>query len=141
MTSLADEVRMTLEEKISTTSVMMTDAAVSRVRRLLEERELPGHALRVYVAGGGCSGLQYGMALEGTPRHDDHRMSFGDVDVVIDPVSLGYLDGATIDFVDAVTGSGFKIDNPNAPTGCGCGQSTGGADQGSPDMQGGCACR
>ncbi len=107
----------------TTAGVTLTEAAVTRVRRLLEERNLPNHALRVFVSGGGCSGLQYGMALEGQPREDDLRFSFGDVNVVVDPVSIDYLSGASIDYVDDVMGSGFKIENPNAVASCGCGHS------------------
>ena len=109
--------------EIQTTSVQLTEAAVTRVRRLLQERNVPGHALRVFVSGGGCSGLQYGMALEGQPRDDDLRLSFDDVNVVIDPVSIDYLGGATIDYVDEVMGGGFRIENPNAYASCGCGHS------------------
>ena len=107
----------------TTAGVTLTEAAVSRVRRLLQERNLPGHALRVFVSGGGCSGMQYGMALEGQPRDNDLRFAFGDVNVVIDPVSIDYLGGASIDYVDDVMGSGFKIENPNAVAACGCGHS------------------
>src|SRR3972149_11120872 len=109
--------------EIQTTSVQLTEAAVTRVRLLLQERNVPGHALRVFVSGGGCSGLQYGMALEGQPRDDDLRLSFDDVNVVIDPVSIDYLGGATIDYVDEVMGGGFRIENPNAYASCGCGHS------------------
>ncbi len=107
----------------TTAGVSLTEAAVDRVRRLLAERNLPQHALRVFVSGGGCSGLQYGMALEGSPREDDLRFNFGDVNVVVDPVSIDYLGGASIDYVDDVMGSGFKIENPNAVAACGCGHS------------------
>ena len=114
----------TLEtSEVQTSSVQLTEAAVTRVRRLLQERNVPDHALRVFVSGGGCSGLQYGMALEGQPRDDDLRFSFDDVRVVIDPVSIDYLGGATIDYVDEVMGGGFRIENPNAHASCGCGHS------------------
>jgi len=108
---------------VQTHSVALTPAAIARVRSLLSERNLPDHALRVFVSGGGCSGMQYGMALEGQPREDDLRIKSGGIDVVIDPVSIGYLGGATIDYVDDLMGGGFKIDNPNATASCGCGQS------------------
>jgi len=67
--------------------------------------------------------MQYGMALEGSPRPDDQRISFGDVTVVIDPASIEHLSGALIDYVDDLMGGGFKIENPNAKSTCGCGQS------------------
>jgi iron-sulfur cluster assembly protein len=103
--------------------VTLTPAAAARVRNLLSERNLPEHALRVFVSGGGCSGMQYGMALEGQPREDDLRIHSDGIEVVIDPVSIGYLGGATIDYVDDLMGGGFKIDNPNATAACSCGQS------------------
>ena len=111
------------ETAAQTPTITLTEAAAARVQRLLEERNLPGHALRVFVSGGGCSGLQYGMALEGQPRDTDSRYALGGVQVVIDPMSLEYLHGVTIDYIDDVMGGGFKIDNPNAVASCGCGHS------------------
>lgn len=111
------------ESAVQSPVITLTDAATARVRRLLEERNLPDHALRVFVSGGGCSGLQYGMALEGQPRDTDARYAFDGVQVVIDPMSLEYLSGATIDYLDDVMGGGFKIENPNAVASCGCGHS------------------
>jgi iron-sulfur cluster assembly protein len=104
-------------------SIVVTSSAAARVQRLLEERQLPGHALRVFISGGGCSGLQYGMALEGQPRDTDHRFAFDGVSVVVDPVSMDYLAGSTIDYVEDLMGGGFKVDNPNAVSSCGCGHS------------------
>jgi iron-sulfur cluster assembly protein len=104
-------------------TIVLTSGAAARVQRLLEERQLTGHALRVFISGGGCSGLQYGMALEGQPRETDLRFGFDGVDVVVDPVSMDYLAGATIDYVEDLMGGGFKIENPNAVSSCGCGHS------------------
>ncbi len=114
---------MAVGELTATSVVSLTESAQARVRKLLDERNLPDHALRVFVSGGGCRGMQYGMALESTPRDDDERMDFGGVRVVIDPVSAEYLSGASIDYVDDLMGGGFKIENPNAKSTCGCGQS------------------
>jgi iron-sulfur cluster assembly protein len=125
---------------VQTHSITLTPAAAARVRRLLTERDLPDYALRVFVSGGGCSGLQYGMALEGDARQDDLRFKSGDVDVVIDPVSIGYLGGATIDYVDDLIGGGFKIENPNAVASCGCGHSFRTGDQAGGESAGGCGC-
>ena len=111
------------EETVSTQPITLTPSAVQRVRRLLDERNLQGHALRVFVSGGGCSGMQYGMALEGNPRETDQRYAFEGVDVVVDPMSMTYLAGCTIDYVDEIMGGGFRIDNPNAVASCGCGHS------------------
>ena len=104
-------------------AILLTASAAARVQRLLEERQLSGHALRVFISGGGCSGLQYGMALEGQPRESDLRFGFDGVNVVVDPVSMDYLAGATIDYVEDLMGGGFKIENPNAVSSCGCGHS------------------
>lgn len=103
--------------------VTLTPSAVQAVRDLLAKRELSGYALRVFVSGGGCSGLQYGMALEGNIRAEDFTREFEDVKVVVDEVSINYLRGATVDYVENVMGSGFKIENPNAVSACGCGSS------------------
>jgi iron-sulfur cluster assembly accessory protein len=93
------------------------------VRKLINERSLEGHALRVYVSGGGCSGLQYGMGLDPEPRETDQRFSFDDVDVIIDPVSMDHLRGSIIDYSEDLMEGGFKIENPNAVSACGCGHS------------------
>lgn len=103
--------------------VSLTPSAVQAVRDLLAKRQLTGYALRVFVSGGGCSGLQYGMALEGNIRDEDITREFEDVKVVVDEVSINYLRGATVDYIENVMGSGFKIENPNAVSACGCGSS------------------
>jgi iron-sulfur cluster assembly protein len=129
--TLADEVRtqpgeirtVQTEADVVAPTIALTSSAAARVQRLLEDRQLAGHALRVFISGGGCSGMQYGMALEGQPREDDHRFGFDGVNVVVDPVSMGYLSGATIDYIDDLMGGGFKIENPNAVSSCGCGHS------------------
>jgi iron-sulfur cluster assembly accessory protein len=110
-------------EQVAKEEITLTEAAVDRVRRLIEERKLEGYALRVFVSGGGCSGLQYGMALDGSPRQTDRRFAFQDVNVVVDPLSISYLAGATIDYHDDLMGGGFRIENPNAVATCGCGHS------------------
>lgn len=114
---------MTLIEQTQTDQITLTEAAASAVSDLLQKRSLEGYALRVYVAGGGCSGFQYGMALEGNVRDTDHVFEEHGIKVVIDEISIDYLNGATIDYVDEVMGSGFKITNPNAVSTCGCGSS------------------
>ncbi|MEW6568771.1 MAG: iron-sulfur cluster assembly accessory protein [Chloroflexota bacterium] len=114
---------MTAVEVVETPILQLTEAAVLRVRRLMEERNLHDHALRVFVSGGGCSGLQYGMALEPNPRDADRRLDFKGVEVVVDPISATYLAGATIDYSDGLMGGGFRIENPNAIATFGCGHS------------------
>jgi iron-sulfur cluster assembly accessory protein len=103
--------------------ISITENAAKRAQQLIQERELPGHALRVFVSGGGCAGLQYGMAFEPHPQESDLRFHQWDVEVVIDPVSFSYMAGATIDYVDDLMGGGFSIENPNAVASCGCGHS------------------
>ena len=121
---------MTVLEKIDTDAILITSAAAAKVRGLLTERDLPGHGLRVFVSGGGCSGMQYGMAIEGTPREFDNVVEADGVRVYVDPTSMMYLAGAKIDYVDNLMGGGFRIENPNAVTSCGCGHSFKTADSG-----------
>jgi iron-sulfur cluster assembly protein len=114
---------MALLEQEKTETISLTDSAAKAVSELLQKRELDGYALRVYIAGGGCSGYQYGMALEGNIRQEDLVFEQHGVKVVVDEVSINYLRGAKIDYVDEIMGSGFKIENPNAISSCGCGSS------------------
>jgi iron-sulfur cluster assembly protein len=129
-------------ETVITETITLTPPAVQRVRRLLEERNLHDHGLRVFVSGGGCSGMQYGMALEGNPRESDQRFAFEGVDVIVDPMSMTYLAGCTIDYVEDVMGGGFRIENPNAVASCGCGHSfrTAGEAAHGAASDGGCDC-
>jgi iron-sulfur cluster assembly accessory protein len=131
-----------LVENIQTNAISITPAAAQAVRELLEKRDLEGYALRVFISGGGCSGFQYGMALEGNIRENDLSYEIEGVKVVVDEVSIDYLRGATVDYVDDLMGSGFKIDNPNAVSTCGCGSSFRTKDeagaQGSADGCGSC---
>ena len=112
-----------IAEQTQTEILTLTPTAVEAVRELLEKKDLEGYALRVFVSGGGCSGLQYGMALEANIREQDFTCEVDGVKVVVDEVSIDYLRGASVDYVENVMGSGFKIDNPNAIASCGCGSS------------------
>jgi iron-sulfur cluster assembly protein len=112
-----------LMDEISTQFITVTPAAADAVKDLLAKRNLSGYALRVFVSGGGCSGFQYGMALENNIREQDLQADFHGVQVVVDEVSINYLRGATVDYVDGLMGTGFKIENPNAVSSCGCGSS------------------
>lgn len=120
----------------------LTESAIGRVRALIEEKEAQDHALRVFISGGGCSGFQYGMALDDNPLETDHRYDFGGVPVVVDPQSMGYLAGAIIDYEDDLMGGGFKIENPNAVSTCGCGHSFKTSSEGGSGHAhgGGCGC-
>jgi iron-sulfur cluster assembly accessory protein len=114
----------TLQETIQIEPVLLvTPAAVQIIRTLLEQRQIPNHALRVFVSGGGCSGMQYGMAFEEAARDFDAVVETDGVRLIVDPTSLMYLRGATIDYVDSLMGGGFRIENPNAVSSCGCGHS------------------
>jgi iron-sulfur cluster assembly protein len=116
---------ITLQPQVTEEEVILTvtPTALGVIKNLLVQRNIPEHALRVFVSGGGCSGLQYGMAFEQTPRDYDAVIESDGVKLVIDPTSLLYLRGATIDYVDSLMGGGFRIDNPNAVSACGCGTS------------------
>ncbi|WP_298815612.1 iron-sulfur cluster insertion protein ErpA [Chloroflexus sp.] len=103
--------------------LMISEAAATRLLKMMQEKQLEGYALRVFVAGGGCSGLQYGMTFDDEVREGDNEFYAGSLRVLVDPISANYLMGASIDFVDTLMGGGFKIDNPNAVSSCGCGHS------------------
>ncbi len=114
---------MTTNTEAPTVLVNITDKAAEKARALLEARELPEGALRVFVAGGGCSGYQYGMALARSAEDDDIILEQSGVRILIDPESAQYLGGAEIDYVEDVMKSGFSIFNPNATKSCACGSS------------------
>jgi iron-sulfur cluster assembly protein len=129
-------------EQVQTDTVHLTNAAATMVRNLLTQKNVPDYGLRVFVAGGGCSGLSYGMALEPEARPYDHVVEHEGVKIFIDPTSMMYLTQATIDYEDSLMGGGFRIDNPNAATSCGCGSSfkPKNAPGGGYDSGGGCSC-
>lgn len=104
--------------------VRMTETAIQKVKEILAQQPDPKPAgLRIAVVGGGCSGFTYSMAFESNPGMLDKIYNFDGLKVFIDQVSLLYLDGASIDYVETVEGSGFKFDNPNVRNTCGCGSS------------------
>ncbi len=106
--------------------VHMTDVAVDKVKEILEQQPDPKPAgLRIAVVGGGCSGFTYSMAFENNPGMLDKTYNFDGLKVFIDQVSLLYLDGAKIDYIETLEGAGFKFDNPNVRSTCGCGSSFG----------------
>ena len=105
------------------TPINFSDNAVKKVKELIEDEGTPGLKLRVFVSGGGCSGMQYGFTFEESINEDDTKVEKDNVMLLIDPMSLQYLTGAEIDYQDNVQGSQFVIKNPNATTTCGCGSS------------------
>ena len=108
---------------VETAFVNVTPAAAQKLLGLMKEKELDGYALRVFVAGGGCSGLQYGMTFDDETNEGDSEFEVNGLRVRLDPMSLRYVEGARIDYQDSLMGGGFKIDNPNAVASCGCGSS------------------
>ncbi len=103
--------------------VNVTEAAASKMREIIQQEQMAGKGVRIYVQGGGCSGFQYGFAFD-DPKDTDFRLPMAPgFDVIVDGFSMSYLRGATVDFVDTFEASGFKISNPNATGTCGCGSS------------------
>lgn len=103
--------------------ILVTDRAVEAIKKAIAEEGEPGDGLRVSVVGGGCSGYQYNLDFDKEERMGDTVMALDGVSIFLDPVSVGYLRGTTIDFVSGLQGQGFKFTNPNAKRTCGCGSS------------------
>jgi iron-sulfur cluster assembly protein len=104
--------------------ITLTEKASSELKELIVSQGKDTAALRVWVAGGGCSGLQYGMALDdAAPEADDQVFEQDGIRIYVDGMSLGYMSGSIVDYIDDVLGGGFKIENPNATSSCGCGSS------------------
>ena len=119
-----------ISTQINTTTITLSLAAAQAVQNIMDEKNLEGFALRIYVAGGGCGGTQFGMALDDNIREIDTTFESEGVKVVVDEVSIEYLMGASVDFVnDPQRGAGFVVDSPNAKAhdhgadGCACGGS------------------
>lgn len=107
-----------------TSTVTLTDIAAEKLGGILEQKGLKeSHALRVFVKGGGCGGMQYGMTFDDDIQDSDQVFEQHGLRVVVDPTSFFYVDGASIDYIDNLMGGGFHIDNPNAVSTCGCGSS------------------
>ena len=103
--------------------LQLTDQAVEKVKELMAKESKEGYGLRVAVQGGGCSGFRYGLSYESDGTENDHVLEFNGLRVFVDAMSHLHLDGIRIDYVDSLSGSGFKIDNPKATGTCGCGAS------------------
>lgn len=136
---------MTLSETTPTTApaapmteqlVSLTDAAAAKVMELRSREGKAEASLRLFVKSGGCSGFSYGLAFDDSRADDDRVELHGEVPIVIDAFSAQYVDGAEIDYVDSLMGSGFAINNPNAVSSCACGSSFN--TDGSPARAGGC---
>ena len=114
---------MTVQHEAGTTGVILTDAAAAKVGTLLGQEGRDDLRLRIAVQPGGCSGLRYQLYFDEREMDGDVVTEFGAVQVVTDKMSVPYLSGATIDFVDTIEKQGFTIDNPNASGSCACGDS------------------
>ena len=100
-----------------------TPAAIKAVQRFIRGSETPVIGLRMTISGGGCSGLQYGMKLEAEKADDDWELDVEGVKLLVDPMTFPMIDNVTVDFVDTLTHTGFRFDNPSASAQCSCGQS------------------
>ena len=107
---------------VETSIIGMTPSAADKVRELLVQENDPGLGLRIFVAGGGCSGLQYGMTLD-EEQEGDTVITVSGFNVLVDEMSVGYINGSEVDYVDSLMGAGFTVNNPNAVSSCGCGHS------------------
>jgi iron-sulfur cluster insertion protein len=101
----------------------LNPSAVEKIRDILAEENNPKIKLRIFVQGGGCSGMSYGFTLDEETNEDDFTMDFDGVPLLVDSMSSQYLQGSTVDYKEDLMGSEFKIINPNAQTSCGCGSS------------------
>ena len=101
----------------------LSDSAVKKIKDLIIEENQPGLMLRAYVQGGGCSGMQYGFTFDDEMKEGDTEIKKDGIILLIDPMSIQYLNDAEIDYKDGLQGSGFQISNPNASASCGCGSS------------------
>jgi iron-sulfur cluster assembly accessory protein len=103
--------------------ITLTNLAASQLQTLFQQETATGHGLRIFVQGGGCAGLQYGMAFEDTAREGDTVVETRGIRLFVDPFSARHLEGACIDYQDSAMGAGFRVDNPNATVACACGLS------------------
>lgn len=103
--------------------MVLTNPAAIKIKSLLEDEDSNQLYLRVYVTGGGCSGFSYGFSFDQNVAEDDTLITNGDVTMAVDPMSIQYLAGATVDYRESLQGSQFTVSNPNAITTCGCGSS------------------
>jgi iron-sulfur cluster assembly protein len=108
---------------IESATVSLTGEALTQLRSLLEKEANPQLGLRVFVSGGGCSGLQYGMAFDDNLRPGDQVVEQDGVRILIDDFSAPHIQGSEIDYVDSLMGAGFTVHNPNAVSSCSCGHS------------------
>ena len=109
-----------MQPVVETDTITVTPSAVLAISDLINERNLEGYALRLFVSGKSCSGYQYGMSLDDAITDTDISITFDNIKVVIDNASIEYLKGAKLDFIDDERGKGFLVDNPNVASSCNC---------------------
>jgi iron-sulfur cluster assembly protein len=137
--SVATEETTVAETAQEQAAITLTPLAAEKLSAIMTEKGVrETHGLRVFVSGGGCSGMQYGMTFDNNVRDNDLQFEQQGMRVIIDPQSLYYMQGASIDFVDSLMGGGFHIENPNAVSSCGCGSSFRGKD--APEGAAGASC-
>ncbi|MEY3278170.1 MAG: hypothetical protein RLZZ426_656 [Actinomycetota bacterium] len=117
------DINISASAPVTTDGLILTDAAALKVKNLIDAEGEPDLALRVAVKPGGCAGFQYDLFFDNSKLDGDIVKEFSGVNVVVDRMSAEHINGAIIDFVDSINESGFKIENPNAAGGCGCGKS------------------
>ena len=101
----------------------LTDKAAEKAREIMEAKELEGYGIRIYIQQGGCSGYSYGMQFDDDVAEDDHEITEKGVTFIVDEHSMEYLEGSEVDYVESLQSTGFDINNPNAKSTCGCGES------------------
>src|SRR6478752_10477706 len=114
---------ITPQETTKKTPVILTSKAIAKVKEIMSQQDPTPAGLRVGVVGGGCSGFSYSMSFENAPGMMDKVYNFDDLKVYVDATSAMYLNGCVVDFVETLEASGFKFENPNVKSTCGCGSS------------------
>jgi iron-sulfur cluster insertion protein len=114
---------MSAVEQFSPEALSLTDRAIAKIKRLVEEEANDELKLRVFVTGGGCSGFSYGFTFDEIVAEDDTAVEKEGITALVDPMSFQYLAGAEVDYMEGLEGSRFTVSNPNADTTCGCGSS------------------
>ncbi len=114
-----------MEQQANEIMISLTEKAANKVKSLLEKENKQGYGLRVGVTSGGCSSYMYDIGLEKEPKQDDIVIEEKGIKVFINPESIAFMKGSSVDYVDSLTNAGFKINNPNVKTSCGCGHSVG----------------
>ena len=112
-----------MSDEVVALPLQFTDAAATKVKNLIADEENPALKLRVYITGGGCSGFQYGFTFDDQMNDGDMTIEKQGVSLVVDPMSLQYLVGGSVDYTEGLEGTRFIVTNPNAKTTCGCGSS------------------